>query len=304
MKKAIKIAYTPDPDDAFHYYALESDILAAPEGFAFDFAHGHIHDLNEACREQCYDVSAISSVFYPEIEKDYVILGSGASVGRGYGPVLGCRDESSFEDLRGKRVAIPGDTTTGYFLLRYFYDDFETVAMPFNRVADAILDGSVDAGVLIHEELINYAEQPLRKLCCLGKRWYEHVGLPLPVGLNVARRALGSETIRNIETLIHRSMGYALDHPTEAMNFARNFGRGPASKVRDEFVAKFANDDTLLMPQDVREGLRTLFEKALERGFIDHPPLLDIVDPLPGAPATEETAATADPGSEYQRQTG
>ena len=134
--------------------------------------------------------------------------------------------------------------------------------MPFNRVADAILDGSVDAGVLIHEELINYAEQPLRKLCCLGKRWYEHVGLPLPVGLNVARRALGSETIRNIETLIHRSMGYALDHPTEAMNFARNFGRGPASKVRDEFVAKFANDDTLLMPQDVREGLRTLFEKA------------------------------------------
>ena len=280
MTRTIKFAYTPDPDDAFHYFAIENGFVPCPNGVAFEFSHGHIQDLNESCLSQTYDVCAISSVHYPNIDEDYVILSSGASVGRGYGPVLGCRRDRDIGDLRGLRVAIPGFTTTGYFLLRYFYQGFEPISMPFNQVAQAILDGDVDAGVLIHEELLNFSEQPIKKICCLGNRWYEHTKLPLPVGLNVARRDLGADLIAKLESAIYQSMQYALANPESAMGFAANFGRGPQSAVRNDFVAKFANQDTLLMPDDVRAGLHTLYSNALNRHFIDHMPPLDLIDPI------------------------
>lgn len=279
MSQRITIAYTPDPDDAFHYCALETGRLAPPAGCTLAFEHGHIKDLNESCRDGRYDVCAISSVFFPSIDAQYVILGSGASVGRGYGPVLACRDGEDYPDLAGRRVAVPGVSTTGAFLLGYFYAGFEAVPMPFDEVEDAILSGRVDAGVLIHEELLNYRERPIRKICCLGQRWAEHTGLPLPVGLNVAKRSLGLPLIRQLENLIHDSMSWALAHPDDAMAYASRFGRGPDSQVREDFVAKFANRDTLLMPQDVRLGLGTLYAKALKRGFIGHLPALDVVDP-------------------------
>ena len=282
MTQHLTIAYTPDPDDAFHYYALETGRIRPPAGYTLGFEHGHIRDLNESCRRARYDVCAISSVFFPAIDDSYVILGSGASVGRGYGPVLACRAGDAIaraDSLVGRRVAVPGVSTTGAFLLGYFYDAFIPVPMAFDKVEDAILDGRVDAGVLIHEELLNFDERPLRKICCLGQRWHEHTGLPLPVGLNVARRSLGLPTIRLLENLIHASMDHALAHPDDAMAFASGFGRGPESRVREDFVARFANEDTLLMPADVRLGLGTLYAKALRRGFIDHLPALDIVDP-------------------------
>lgn len=282
MTQQLSIAYTPDPDDAFHYCALETGRIAPPPGYRLHFEHAHIRDLNASCHEARYDVCAISSVFFPRIDAQYVILGSGASVGRGYGPVLACRADDDVHDLTGCRVAVPGTSTTGAFLLDYFYAGCEPVPMAFDEVEDAILARRVDAGVLIHEELLNYRERPLRKLCCLGARWTEHTGLPLPVGLNVARRSLGLPLIRLLENLIHASMAWALAHPDEALRFASDFGRGPDSAVREDFVARFANSDTLLMPADVRLGLGTLYAKALRRGFIDHMPALDIVDPDAG----------------------
>lgn len=279
MSRIIRFGYTPDPDDAFHYHALECGALQPPPGCAFTFAHRPIQQLNESCLRQEFDVCAISSAFYPEIDSDYVILASGASVGRGYGPVLGCHAERPLTTLTGRRVGIPGTTTTGYFLLRYFYADFVPVVMPFDEVAGAILRGEVDAGVLIHEELLNYAEQPIAKICCLGARWFELTGLPLPVGLNVARRALGHDLIENLETLLHASMRQALAEPAPALRFASDFGRGAQSLVREEFVARFANSDTLLMPGDVRMGLQELYVRAHARGLIDHHPRLDLVEP-------------------------
>lgn len=279
MSERLRIAYTPDPDDAFHYCALETGHVAPPPGFELAFEYGHIRDLNASCCSRTFDACAISSVFYPAIEADYVILGSGASVGRGYGPVLGGRVGEDYSSLAGRRVAVPGDTTTGTFLLRYFYSDFIEVSLPFDEVAAAIADGRVDAGVLIHEELLNFGERRVGKVCCLGNRWFAHTGLPLPVGLVVARRSLGRPTLQVLENLLHDSMAWALAHPAAAMEFASHFGRGPASQVREEFVAKFANEDTLLMPADVRLGLSSLYTKALRRGLIDHLPRLDIVDP-------------------------
>lgn len=279
MSHILRFAYTPDPDDAFHYHALECGLLEPPRGLRFIFDHRHIQQLNESCRKQEFDVCAISSAFYPAIDDDYVILASGASVGRGYGPLLGCHAQAPLTSLEGRKVAVPGTSTTGYFLLRYFYTGFIPVPMPFDQVAGAILRREVDAGVLIHEELLNYAEHPIAKICCLGQRWHQETGLPLPVGLTVARRALGLATIESLETLIHASMRHALDHSEQAMAFASGFGRGPRSSVRPEFVTKFANDDTLLMPADVRRGLQELFARAYQRGFIDHLPRLDLVDP-------------------------
>lgn len=275
----LTFAYTPDPDDAFHYCALETGRLPLPAGWSLAFEHRHIKDLNASCRDDRYEVCAISSVFYPTIDARYVILASGASVGRGYGPVLACRADDANEDLVGRRVAVPGVSTTGAFLLDYFYAGYVPVPMAFDEVEDAILSGRVDAGVLIHEELLNYRERPLRKICCLGARWAEHTSLPLPVGLVVARRSLGLPVIQRIENLLHDSMAWALAHRDEAMAFASRYGRGPASRVREDFVRKFANDDTLLMPPDVRLGLGTLYAKALARGFIPHLPALDLVDP-------------------------
>ncbi|MEQ8661931.1 MAG: MqnA/MqnD/SBP family protein, partial [Gammaproteobacteria bacterium] len=228
---------------------------------------------------------------YPAIARDYVILASGASVGRGYGPALAARTDSAFDDLAGRRVGIPGTLTTGTFLLRYFYRDFIPVPLPFDTIAAAICRGDVDAGVLIHEELLNYTEQPLRRLCCLGERWSSETGLPLPVGLNVARRALGAPVLTVIENLLYASMRHALEAPASAMGFAARFGRGPGSRVRDDFVARFANTDTLMMPGDVRRGLAMLYERAHERGFIDAVPPLDLVDPQ--APNRRGAARTA-----------
>ncbi|MGE0483874.1 MAG: MqnA/MqnD/SBP family protein [Gammaproteobacteria bacterium] len=283
MTLDISIAYTPDPDDAFHYHALEAGRIAAPAGCKLSFTHAPIQALNESCRRQVHDVCAISSVHYPAISDDYVILASGASVGRGYGPGLAAAAGTTFDSLVGRRVAIPGELTTGNFLLRYFYRGYAPVVLPFDDIAAAIVTGEVDAGVLIHEELLNYTEQPLRRICCLGARWFEHTGLPLPVGLNVARRALGPRLIGALEDAIHASMRHALDHYDEAMAFASRFGRGPQSLVREDFVARFANTDTLLMPADVREGLATLYARAVDNGFIARVPPLDLVDPSPGA---------------------
>jgi 1,4-dihydroxy-6-naphthoate synthase len=280
MHKSLTVAYTPDPDDAFHYCALETARVPWPEGVTATFEHLHIKALNESCRFGRFDVCAISSVFYPEIDDVYVILGSGASVGRDYGPVLGCREDDALESLVGKRVAVPGTSTTGYFLLSYFYKAFTAVPMAFDQVEAAIVAGDVDAGVLIHEGLLNFGEQRIRKMCCLGHRWFAHTGLPLPVGLVVAKRALGLATLSLIENALHASMAYALANRAEAMAFASQFGRGPLSAVREDFVAKFANEDTLLMPADVRLGLSALYTKAHKQGFIDHLPALDIIDPV------------------------
>ena len=282
MPQPLRIAYTPDPDDAFHYCALETARLSLPPGLSLAFSQGHIKDLNESCLVESYDVCAISSVFYPAIADRYVIMASGASVGRDYGPVLGGRPGLAADSLVGRRVAVPGTSTTGYFLLRYFYEGYRPIPMAFDQVAEAITRGEVDAGVLIHEELLNFPERRVEKLCCLGHRWFEHTGLPLPVGLVVARRALGLERLAEVELLLRDSMVWALTHRTEAMEFASQFGRGPLSAVREDFVARFANDDTVCMPADVRLGLSTLYTKALRRGFIDRMPSLDIIDP-PGA---------------------
>ena len=272
----IQFGYTPDTDDAFHYYALENGKLGLDRPTDFKFHHLCIQTLNKMALKGELEVTAVSSIIYPQIEDRYVVLSAGASVGRGYGPALGIRSDRSLKNLEGKTVAVAGRWTTGYFLLNYFYRGFKPVFMPYDKIAEAIEMEKVDAGVLIHEELLNYKFKKINRLSCLGERWFGETGLPLPVGLNVARRDLGMDNILWLRQKLEESMRFALKHPSEAMAFASAFSSGDIEVTR-EFVAKFANSDTANMPEDVRLGLKELFRRAFEAGFITHEPQLEII---------------------------
>src|SRR5581483_87220 len=185
----ISIAYTPDSDDAFYYFALERGKLASP-GLSLNFHRAPMNTLNRAALQGEYEITAISSVAYPQIADRYAILSVGTSVGRGYGPVLVSRRWKRVEDLQGRRVGVAGIPTTGWFLLRWLCPDAVTVVMPFDEIGPAVARGELDAGVMIHEELLYYPRLGLHRVADLGAEWCRHHDLPLPVGLNLVRRDL------------------------------------------------------------------------------------------------------------------
>ena len=271
-RRVLHFGYTPDPDDAFHHWALEAGRVGVPGFDELTFVRAHVQDLNEAAIRGELDVSAISSICYPRVSDRYVVLSTGASVGRGYGPALAAREPLA--SLEGLRVAVPGSHTTGAFLLRYFHQGFTEVPMSFERIAGAIVGGEVDAGVLIHEELLRYAEKGLVRLECLGERWCRETELPLPVGVIVARRTLGP-AVERVRRALQESLEHAFAHRAEAMAFARRFGAHEA--VDADFVDKFANLDTLSMPEDVRSGLWELYRRAHRRHLIDREPAREMV---------------------------
>jgi 1,4-dihydroxy-6-naphthoate synthase len=284
----LTIAYTPDSDDAFYYYALETGRVPML-GYLPEFRCEPISALNQAARTGAYAVTAISSIAYPAVADRYAILSVGTSVGRGYGPVLVSRDRHSLDELGGCRVGVGGVPTTGWFLLRWLCPEATAVEMPFDRIADAVAAGELDAGVMIHEELLYYPKLGLHRIADLGAEWCRRTGLPLPVGLNVARRDLGRQTLKHVCTTIRRSLEYGLAHRQEALDWVSRFGRGTAGQCTGQFVQMFANEDSLNMPEDVREGLRVLLLEAADRGLTAAMPPLDIVEGthLSAAPARE-----------------
>ena len=203
--KKISIAYTPDSDDAFYYYALQRQRIS-PRGFDLSFATDHIIALNRAATRAQFDITAVSSVAYPALAKDYRILSVGTSVGRGYGPVLVGRDVDTLEDLRGKRVGVAGLPTTGGFLAKWACPDSELVEMQFDKIASAVAAGQLDAGVMIHEELLFFTELGLHKIADLGAYWSNKTGLPLPVGLNIIRRDLSMSDSNQLCDLLRESL--------------------------------------------------------------------------------------------------
>jgi 1,4-dihydroxy-6-naphthoate synthase len=275
--KPLTIAYTPDSDDAFYYDALETGRVPLP-GYRPSFHRQPISVLNPAARCGTYDVTAISSVAYPQVARRYAILSVGTSVGRGYGPVLVSKEERSLEELRGRRVGVPGVPTTGWFLLRCLCPEAVPVEMAFDHIADAVAAGELDAGVMIHEELLYYPRLGLRRVIDLGAEWCRRHELPLPVGLNVVRRDLGADAGRHIGAAIRRSLEYGLAHAAEALARVSRHGRGAAGKCTERFVAMFANADSVRMPPDVRAALRVLFGQVADLGLSSTVPPIDIIE--------------------------
>jgi 1,4-dihydroxy-6-naphthoate synthase len=276
----LRIAYTPDSDDAFYYDALETGRASIP-GYRPEFARRPMSELNRAALAGLYDITAISSVLYPHIAARYAILSVGTSVGRGYGPVLASKEPYSLEGLAGRRVGVPGVPTTGWFLLKAFCPEARVVEMEFDRIGEAVAGGELDAGVMIHEELLYYPRLGLRRVADLGAMWCEQQGLPLPVGLNVIRRGMGAPAKRLICSAIRNSLLHGLEHPTEALARVSRFGRGREGGVTERFVGMFANEDSLNMPADVRTALGVLLTQVADLGLGPLVPRLDIIESEP-----------------------
>jgi 1,4-dihydroxy-6-naphthoate synthase len=275
--RALRAAHTSDPDDAFAWWAIATGRLTLPDcRIAVEALH--IQDINTMCLACDLDIAAISSATYPRIWRDYALLSPGASVGRGYGPALATRGLRSVREVKRATVAVPGDLTTGALLLRLFFPGARTVAMRFDRIAEAISSGEVDAGVLIHEELLNWEAKGLRRLACLGAMWAERTGLPLPVGLNVVNRRLGEEGLPAVARLIRESMVEAEAHPAEARAWAHRHSIASRAGIADQFVAMFANEDTLALAPECIDALRLLFTMAHGAGLVPEAPPIDLVE--------------------------
>jgi 1,4-dihydroxy-6-naphthoate synthase len=275
--RPLTIAYTPDSDDAFYYDALETGQVSLP-GYRPDFIRQPMCVLNALALRGSYDVTAISSVIYPQIADSYAILSTGTSVGRGYGPVLVSKEQRTLADLGGRRVGVPGIPTTGWFLLRWLCPEAVPVEMAYDRVAEAVALGTLEAGVMIHEELLYYPRLGLRPVVDLGAEWCQQHDLPLPVGLNVVRRDLGRGVMQRICTAIRASLEYGLKHSQAALLRVSQFGRGTQGQCTARFVAMFANADSVRMPADVRAALRILFCQAVDLGVSPSVPAIDIID--------------------------
>jgi 5,8-dihydroxy-2-naphthoate synthase len=276
----LTIAYTPDSDDAIYYDALEMGRTAMP-GYDLTFRREPMSVLNRAALRGAYDVTAISSVVYPQVARQYAILSVGTSVGRGYGPVLVSKHERTIQELRGRRVGVPGIPTTGWFLLRCLCPEAVPVEMAYDQIGDAVAAGDLEAGVMIHEELLYYPRLGLRPVVDLGADWCRCHELPLPVGLNVICRSLGAAAMQRICAAIRRSLEYGLNHSEEALARVSRLGRGADGQCTQRFVTMFANADSLRMPADVRAALNVLFCQVADLGLSPSVPTIDIIEGSP-----------------------
>jgi 1,4-dihydroxy-6-naphthoate synthase len=273
----LTIAYTPDSDDAFYYFGLETGKVPLP-GCLPEFHRAPLSVLNRAALFGRYEVTAISSVVYPQVADRYAILSVGTSVGRGYGPVLASKDGGTLTELSGRRVGVAGIPTTGWFLLRHFCPEAIPVPMPFDEIGAAVAAGALDAGVLIHEELLYYPRLGLRRVADLGAEWCARYERPLSLGLNVVRRDLGIAAMNRVCAAIRRSLRYGLRHRSQALAWVSRFGRGAEGQCTAPFVQMFANQDSVQMPSDVRAGLALLLAQVAQDGLAPRVPPLDFIE--------------------------
>lgn len=275
MARSLRIQHSPDPDDAFVWWALASGKISLP-GINARISTATMEQSNRACLEQLVDVAAISSAAWPHFSDHYVILAAGASVGRGYGPALAMLNGLSSADIGKRRVAVPGRMTTGATLLRLLYPEADAVEYPCNEVADAILRGEAIAGVLIHEALMTYADRGLHRAACLGNEWMRTTGLPLPVGVVVAHRRLGAELIAALSDAVRTSLEIAFENRIEAVDYAMQFSRNNDRAGCERFIEMFSNEDTIDLPQDCHAGLAELYSRMTTRRIIPYTPTLDV----------------------------
>jgi 1,4-dihydroxy-6-naphthoate synthase len=271
--RTLRIAYTPDSDDAFNFYAWEHNRVSLP-GFAPTFERDHIVALNRAAEEGKHDVIGVSSAIYPKLAPHYFILSVGTSVGRGYGPVLAARERTTLAALRGKRIAVGGLPTTGAALAAIYCPGAQLIERRYDLIADAVARGEFDAGVMIHEELLFFEQKGLCAVADLGATWCSDTKLPLPVGLNLVHRRHGHHGATAIAQTCKRSLLWAMEHVDEAFAFASRFGRGCAR----QHIEMFSNADTLCMPADVRQAMRLMFNRVAELGIAPTLERIEVID--------------------------
>jgi 1,4-dihydroxy-6-naphthoate synthase len=248
-----------------------------PRGFEFEHVLADIQTLNEWALEGRLEVTAISLHAYPHVQQHYALLPHGASMGSGYGPVVVAREPMSREQLGGVRISVPGEMTTAFLVLRMYLGDFEYGEAPFDRILDQVREGQADAGLLIHEGQLTYDGLGLHKVVDLGEWWLLETGLPLPLGVNAARRDLGEDVLRELSSVLEASIRAGLDNREEALSYAGGFGRGLDAELTDRFVGMYVNELTCDYGDEGRAAVQELLRRGEAIGAFPEPVRVDFV---------------------------
>ena len=275
--REITVAHSPDSDDAFMFYGLATNKVRVP-GLKFTHTLSDIETLNRKAREAFYDLTAISFHAYPYLQDSYALLPTGGSVGEGYGPMIVANKEYSIEQIKTKKIAVPGTLTTAYLVLKLFAPEIQAEVVPFDQIIPQILEGKYEAGLIIHEGQLTYAKSGLHRIVDFGKWWRETTGLPLPLGGNAIKRDLGPELMHEVSVALKESIQYGLDHRDEALEYAMQFARDLDRQLASRFVSMYVNERTLDYGAEGREAIVRLLEMGYERGIIPHRPCVDFVE--------------------------
>jgi len=273
-KREITLGHSPDPDDAFMFYALAADKIDT-DGLSFRHVIQDIETLNRRAMNAELDVTAVSIHAYAYVLDQYALLTSGASMGDNYGPLVIAREPMTLDQLRGATIAVPGLMTTAYLTLRLCAGEVKTVVVPFDQIMDAVERGDVDAGLLIHEGQLTYSARGFNKVIDLGEWWMSETGLPLPLGGNAIRKSLGGELIAEISGLLRESIEYGLANREVAVRHSMKYGRGMAESLTDKFVGMYVNDYTIDYGERGRAAVKLLLERGHEAGIIPRPVQLE-----------------------------
>jgi 1,4-dihydroxy-6-naphthoate synthase len=276
-KKTITIAFSPDSDDLFMFYAMLEKKIDLGE-YDFDFKTQNTEHLNDSANSTSIDVTAISIHNYAYIADRYLMLPHGGSVGQNYGPVLIAKSPFSLSDLAGKKIAIPGLKTTAYLILKMMIPKFDASIIPispFNLIFDALNNGDVDAGLVIHEGRMIYEQRGFHKVADIGQWWYNERQLPLPLGGNVIRRDLGTETIADVSAILRASIKYGLDNKDEVINYIlskddRSIDELKSRSLINDYLNLYANNDTFDYGDEGRQAIQELLDTGYQKGIIPH----------------------------------
>jgi len=276
-QRTLTLAHSPDPDDAFMFYALAHGKIDM-RGYRFEHILQDIQTLNERATRAELDISAISIHAFAYVADHYALLASGASMGVNYGPMVVARHTMSLDELRRTEIAVPGTMTSAFLELRLALGEFPYRVMPFDEILPAVRDGKVAAGLLIHEGQLTYAQAGLTKVFDVGEWWWEKYHLPLPLGGNVVKRALGDKVIKDVAAILRESIAYGLAYREEAVRYSLRWARDMGYELADRFVGMYVNDLTLDYGPEGRRAVELLLDLAAERGLIPQRPQVVFVE--------------------------
>ncbi|MBA2740875.1 MAG: ABC transporter substrate-binding protein [Actinobacteria bacterium] len=272
----IRIGHSPDPDDAFMFWALAEDRVDT-RGLDCEQVLADIQTLNQWARAGRLEVTALSLAAYPFVQKDYALLPHGASIGSGFGPIVVARTSLTLEELGELEVVVPGTLTTSFLALRLVLGDFRHRELPFEEIPDEVASGRAAAGLLIHEGQLTFESYGLTKVLDLGEWWLLETGLPLPLGVNAARRDLGKEVLHDVCEVLGEAIQCALDNRSAALEYALQFGRGIDAAVADRFVSMYVNELTQDYGDEGRQAVTELLRRGEALGAFPAPVEIDFV---------------------------
>ena len=265
----VRIGHSPDPDDAFMFHAMTNGKFPTP-GYHFVHELQDIETLNHRAMNQELEVSAVSIHAFPDIAENYSLMNCGASMGEGYGPMIVAKSGVSVEQVKQSKIAVPGLKTSAYLGLRLAWGDVDVDVVPFDEIIPRILDGTYLSGLIIHEGQLTYVDYDLEVLIDIGKWWNNKTSnFPMPLGGNVVRRDLGEKMMEDITMYTKKSIEYAIDNPDEALEFAKQWGRGIDDETNRKFVTMYVNDRTIDYREDGRASIRQFLLEGQKIGLID-----------------------------------